>query len=211
MNVETYSIKGRLSYENEDFLLWDRFDDGRIIAVVADGMGGLDAGALAARTASEAIVSFVKEHCSNCAPDMILSDSMFAADAALSKIRRDFLVNLGTSITAAIVGDADIWFTWLGNVRIYKVHVGRIIQLTQDHTIDVGYSNVRLTRCLKGLGIKGTLPVMHESLSDDDSILIGTDGLYGNDTLTFMEKVNALISGNLVPDDDATLLSIKIL
>jgi len=60
MKVETYSIKGK-SFENEDFLLWQDLGGNKLVAVVADGMGGMDAGLLAARTAGETIVATPKQ------------------------------------------------------------------------------------------------------------------------------------------------------
>ena len=176
MIVETYSAKGR-SFENEDFLLWQCLGEDKLIAIVADGMGGLDAGSLAARKAGEAIVSYVSKHFADDTPDQVLTHAIRAADEALHLIRQEMYINLGTSIAALILSGGDIYFTWLGNVRVYRVVEERAQLLTEDHSVDVGYGNRRLTRCLKGIGNTDNVPVGHSTITEGTSIVICTDGL----------------------------------
>lgn len=207
MIVETYSAKGR-SFENEDFLLWQCLGDDKLIAIVADGMGGLDAGALAARKACEAIVSYVSKHFADDTPDQVLSLAIRAADEALRLIRQEMYINLGTSIAALILSGGDIYFTWLGNVRVYRVVEERAQLLTEDHSVDVGYGNRRLTRCLKGIGNTDNVPVGHSTITEGTSIVICTDGLYENESRNLIENANLLISGQMTPIDDASLMFI---
>lgn len=207
MIVETYSAKGR-SFENEDFLLWQCLGEDKLIAIVADGMGGLDAGALAARKAGEAIVSHVSKHFADDTPDQVLTHAIRAADEALHLIRQEMYINLGTSIAALILSGGDIYFTWLGNVRVYKVVEERAQLLTEDHSVDVGYGNRRLTRCLKGIGNTDNVPVGHSTITEGTSIVICTDGLYENESRNLIENANLLISGKMTPIDDASLMFI---
>lgn len=207
MIVETYSAKGR-SFENEDFLLWQCLGEDKLIAIVADGMGGLDAGALAARKAGEAIVSYVSKHFADDTPDQVLTHAIRAADEALRLIRQEMYINLGTSIAALILSGGDIYFTWLGNVRVYRVVEERAQLLTEDHSVDVGYGNRRLIRCLKGIGNTNNVPVGHSTITEGTSIVICTDGLYENESRNLIENANLLISGKMTPIDDASLMFI---
>lgn len=207
MIVETYSAKGR-SFENEDFLLWQCLGEDKLIAIVADGMGGLDAGALAARKAGEAIVSYVSKHFADDTPDQVLTHAIRAADEALHLIRQEMYINLGTSIAALILSGGDIYFTWLGNVRVYRVVEERAQLLTEDHSVDVGYGNRRLTRCLKGIGNTDNVLVGHSTITEGTSIVICTDGLYENESRNLIENANLLISGKMTPIDDASLMFI---
>lgn len=207
MIVETYSAKGR-SFENEDFLLWQCLGEDKLIAIVADGMGGLDAGALAARKAGEAIVSYVSKHFADDTPDQVLTHAIRAADKALHLIRQEMYINLGISIAALILSGGDIYFTWLGNVRVYRVVEERAQLLTEDHSVDVGYGNRRLTRCLKGIGNTDNVPVGHSTITEGTSIVICTDGLYENESRNLIENANLLISGKMTPIDDASLMFI---
>lgn len=208
MIVETYSAKGR-SFENEDFLLWQCLGEDKLIAIVADGMGGLDAGALAARKAGEAIVSYVSKHFADDTPDQVLTHAIRAADEALRLIRQEMHINLGTSIAALILSGGDIYFTWLGNVRVYRVVEERAQFLTEDHSVDVGYGNRRLTRCLKGIGNTDNVPVGHSRITEGTSIVICTDGLYENEGRDIFANINLLRTGQMVPVDDASLILIK--
>ena len=207
MIVKTYSAKGR-SFENEDFLLWQCLGEDKLIAIVADGMGGLDAGALSARKAGEAIVSYVSKHFAADTPDQVLTHAIRAADEALHLIRQEMYINLGTSIAALILSGGDIYFTWLGNVRVYRVVEERAQLLTEDHSVDVGYGNRRLTRCLKGIGNTDNVPVGHSTITEGTSIVICTDGLYENESRNLIENANLLISGQMTPIDDASLMFI---
>lgn len=207
MIVETYSAKGR-SFENEDFLLWQCLGEDKLIAIVADGMGGLDAGSLAARKAGEAIVSYVSKHFADDTPDQVLTHAIRAADEALHLIRQEMYINLGTSIAALILSGGDIYFTWLGNVRVYRVVEERAQLLTEDHSVDVGYGNRRLTRCLKGIGNTDNVPVGHSTITEGTIIVICTDGLYENESRNLIENANLLISGQMTPIDDASLMFI---
>ena len=207
MIVKTYSAKGR-SFENEDFLLWQCLGEDKLIAIVADGMGGLDAGALAARKAGEAIVSYVSKHFADDTPDQVLTHAIRAADEALHLIRQEMYINLGTSIAALILSGGDIYFTWLGNVRVYRVVEERAQLLTEDHSVDVGYGNRRLTRCLKGIGNTDNVPVGHSTITEGTSIVICTDGLYENESRNLIENANLLISSKMTPIDDASLMFI---
>lgn len=207
MIVETYSAKGR-SFENEDFLLWQCLGEDKLIAIVADGMGGLDAGSLAARKAGEAIVSYVSKHFADDTPDQVLTHAIRAADEALHLIRQEMYINLGSSIAALILSGGDIYFTWLGNVRVYRVVEERAQLLTEDHSVDVGYGNRRLTRCLKGIGNTDNVPVGHSTITEGTSIVICTDGLYENESRNLIENANLLISGQMTPIDDASLMFI---
>lgn len=207
MIVETYSAKGR-SFENEDFLLWQCLGEDKLIAIVADEKGGLDAGALAARKAGEAIVSYVSKHFADDTPDQVLTHAIRAADEALRLFRQEMHINLGTSIAALILSGRDIYFTWLGNVRVYRVVAERARLLTEDHSVDVGYGNRRLTRCLKGIGNTVNVPVGHSTITEGTSIVICTDGLYENESRNLIENANLLISGQMTPIDDASLMFI---
>lgn len=207
MIVETYSAKGR-SFENEDFLLWQCLGEDKLIAIVADEKGGLDAGALAARKAGEAIVSYVSKHFADDTPDQVLTHAIRAADEALRLFRQEMHINLGTSIAALILSGMDIYFTWLGNVRVYRVVAERARLLTEDHSVDVGYGNRRLTRCLKGIGNTVNVPVGHSTITEGTSIVICTDGLYENESRNLIENANLLISGQMTPIDDASLMFI---
>ena len=119
---------------------------------------------------------------------------------------------MGTTIAAAIVTDYKIFYTWQGNVRIYLRQNGILKLLTIDHTLDIGYGQQRITRCLKGKGLRDDVPFKSVRLSRGDSLYFCTDGFY-------KEKETLLVKGcdfislercSHNPNDDSSLIEIDI-
>src|SRR6476646_4655376 len=96
---------------------------------VADGMGGAQAGEIAAKIAASvlressgeaAVVELIKE-----ANRRVYTAA--AEDAARS--------GMGTTITAAIVEDGAVQFGHVGDSRAYRIRDGELEQLTEDHSL----------------------------------------------------------------------------
>lgn len=138
------SDRGRFRPVNEDCF----FIDERLgLLVVADGMGGHNAGEIAARLAVDAVAGFVRNP--NGAADSLWP---FGFDATLSiaanRIRtaihlanvqviesaggRGDYTGMGTTIVAALVDGARLSVGHVGDSRLYRVAGGRARQLTLD-------------------------------------------------------------------------------
>ena len=100
---------------------------------VADGMGGAQAGEIAARiaasvlrdgspgtTGEEAVVALIKE----------ANRRVFEA-AASDEAR----AGMGTTITAALVENDTVQIGHVGDSRAYRIRDGRLEQLTEDHSL----------------------------------------------------------------------------
>ena len=96
---------------------------------VADGMGGAQAGEIAAKIAAsvlrdssgeEAVVELIKEA------------NRRVYEAATEDETRS---GMGTTITAAIVGDDGVQIGHVGDSRAYRVRDGKLDQLTEDHSL----------------------------------------------------------------------------
>jgi protein phosphatase len=114
---------------NEDAFLIDVTGG---LFVVADGMGGHNAGEVASGLAVEVIREFVAEEPSR-TPDSL--------EAALRAANRDILdtatrrpecSGMGTTVVAALVTPAGVVLASVGDSRIYLLRDGRLTQLTQD-------------------------------------------------------------------------------
>ena len=105
----------------------------------------------------------------------ILKEALEKADDKIySKGLSKYKCQMGTTIAAAIVTDFMIFYTWQGNVRIYHKHNGELKLLTIDHTLDIGYGQQRITRCLKGVGLRDDVPFLSAKLSRGDSLFFCT-------------------------------------
>jgi serine/threonine protein phosphatase PrpC len=121
---------GRQRNANEDSL----FTRGSIF-VVADGMGGAQAGEVASKAAAE---SFDRE-LPAAPPERVLEETIEAANRTIHEhARRDpSLAGMGTTITAAIVDPEaeEVAIGHVGDSRAYRLRGGRFERLTRDHSL----------------------------------------------------------------------------
>jgi protein phosphatase len=105
------------------------------IFVVADGMGGAQAGEVASKAAAEAFDRELPE----APPEQLLRETIETANRAIHEHARadPELTGMGTTITAAIV-DAqgeEVAIGHVGDSRAYRLRDGRLEQLTRDHSL----------------------------------------------------------------------------
>ena len=121
---------GRQRSENEDSLFVRA-----PIFVVADGMGGAQAGEVASKTAAEAFDRDLPE-----APaEGFLRETIEEANRRIHELARadPSRAGMGTTITAAIV-DAraqEVGIGHVGDSRAYRLRRGRLERLTRDHSL----------------------------------------------------------------------------
>lgn len=197
----TISYSGR-DKANEDYILCHKLSANSLIAILADGMGGLSHGAEAARIVSESILTTITviDKIQKCSPEDMLRLAFDVADAAIQKKCRDLKCKMGAALTVALIIDSSLYYAWQGNVRLYKVGNGKLLLLTTDH-IASGTEGIFLTRCINGKGYRESIPVMHEELDEVDRILICSDGCYQYMNLTELTRHNIIPSAENMSDD----------
>lgn len=140
--------KGRVRATNEDHFA---IDAGLRLLVVADGMGGHNAGEVAARVAVEAIVECVRDrrerhtiahfelrwpfgfdrtlsHSGNLLRTAIHLAHVQVREAACS----EEYAGMGTTVVAVLVAGGRLSVGHVGDSRVYVVTAGKIRQLTRD-------------------------------------------------------------------------------
>lgn len=137
-DIRTGSITGPVRQHNEDSVTSSQSDQSAI-AVLADGVGGHNAGEIASKFVCDALTTWFEGH----APSESLAEEMTALEHAVETVHGD-LFNLslekkkrkGMATTLAMVlqhGRSAI-LAWAGDSRIYRVHRGGITQLSKDHS-----------------------------------------------------------------------------
>ncbi len=121
---------GRQRSENEDSLFVRA-----PIFVVADGMGGAQAGEVASKAAADAF----DRDLPSTAPERFLRETIEAANRRIHELARadPSRAGMGTTITAAIV-DAEgeeVGIGHVGDSRAYRLRRGKLEQLTRDHSL----------------------------------------------------------------------------
>jgi PPM family protein phosphatase len=105
------------------------------IFVIADGMGGAQAGEVASKAAADAFDVDLSE----APPEQLLRETIEAANRRIHDLARTdpSRAGMGTTLTAAIV-DAEreeVGIGHVGDSRAYRLRDGRLEQLTRDHSL----------------------------------------------------------------------------
>jgi len=105
------------------------------IFVVADGMGGAQAGEVASRAAADAFDRDLPDG----PPEQFLRETIEAANREIHRLAHDdpSLAGMGTTITAAVVDAADeeVCIGHVGDSRAYRLRAGKVERLTRDHSL----------------------------------------------------------------------------
>jgi len=185
---------GNRSNNQDRCLILERF--GRILLVVADGMGGHARGELAAQTAIDSLSrSFLAQSGAIDNPQDFLKNAMHSAhmDVVDAGNADSPPVNPRTTCVVCLVQDDQAWWAHLGDSRLYLLRAGSVLARTRDHTPveellqsgAIHEDELRthplrnsVSRCLGG-GLK--LPKIsfdHAQLKTDDILLLCSDGLW---------------------------------
>ena len=205
---------GRVREVNEDYYCYWEPDDeeafrvkGRL-AVVADGMGGHIGGQVASGLAVDTVKSaYLSEPGDD--PREALVAAFRQAHLAIHDYVREHpeLKSMGTTCTAAVVRNFQLYYGHIGDSRLYLVHNGAISQITRDHTmvnrlVEEGKLSAEeaavhpdrnvLTAAL-GMQSQPTADFSEAPLDlwPGDTLLICSDGLHG---LVSDEEMNALVN-----------------
>jgi PPM family protein phosphatase len=105
------------------------------VFVVADGMGGAQAGEVASKAAAEAF----DRDLPGAPPEQVLRETIEAANRTIHEHARadPSLAGMGTTITAAIVnaGAEEVAVGHVGDSRAYRLRGGKLERLTRDHSL----------------------------------------------------------------------------
>ncbi|MGA9075347.1 MAG: Stp1/IreP family PP2C-type Ser/Thr phosphatase [Candidatus Sulfotelmatobacter sp.] len=202
MEVASLSDVGCQRDNNEDsYLYWEPAADrefhrkGRL-AVIADGMGGYEGGQEASRLAVETVRE-VYDHVVRDDPRAALLEAFATAHQRIQTyaLQHPDLHGMGTTCTALVVRDRQLYFAHVGDSRLYLIRGGRISRLTRDHSyvgrlVESGIVRAEdaekhphrhiLTAAL-GAGTEVAVDGAEHgmALQDRDDLLLCTDGLWG--------------------------------
>ncbi|MCB1956810.1 MAG: serine/threonine-protein phosphatase [Rhodocyclaceae bacterium] len=134
-------------------------DDFRIepelgLMVVADGMGGHNAGDVAAKIAVETITAHVRDAIASSAPagasdaESLLRDALTHANSAILERARgkEQYKGMGTTVACLLLHGEQATIAHLGDSRAYRLATGKLRLLTRDHS---------LTQEVRELGVIG--------------------------------------------------------
>jgi serine/threonine protein phosphatase PrpC len=105
------------------------------VFVVADGMGGAQAGEVASRMAVELFEPDMTDEGET--PEQLLAERAREANRRIYELARSdaHRAGMGTTMTAAYVGEQEVSIAHVGDSRAYRWRDGKLEQLTNDHSL----------------------------------------------------------------------------
>lgn len=185
------------------------YDARGVLAVVADGMGGLSDGDKMSQTAASAMMNGFM-NCREYSPELILALTV-EANQAVNRVLGPNQGRSGTTLVAGIVKDGLFNYVSVGDSRICLYRQGLLTQLNREHI----YRNELRTQAVNGLGTlwdAGThpkaagltsylgmgslkyldIPAEPLRVCRGDKIILMSDGVYNAMTLPELEGALAL-------------------
>ncbi|QQS34572.1 MAG: Stp1/IreP family PP2C-type Ser/Thr phosphatase [Ignavibacteriales bacterium] len=221
--------------ENEDFIGVFPVEKG-ILCVVCDGLGGNNAGEVAARLSVETIhKSFMLAEHTDFLEKIKLS-ILDANQVLLEKsVSENSLKGMATTVEAFYLTDSTAYWGHVGDSRIYNFKKNKLKQLTKDHSlvqrlIDEGYLSIKEAEnhpnrniITRALGEQSTIDMdlskLKLSYEEHNLFLICTDGVSGvirdtelevilnnRDIETISENIISLVEERGAPDNFSFVL-----
>ncbi|MBW3607957.1 MAG: Stp1/IreP family PP2C-type Ser/Thr phosphatase [Actinobacteria bacterium] len=127
----SHSDTGRARRANED-----AYFARAPVFVVADGMGGAQAGEIASRLAIEAFERGLADGI-DVSGEKLLTERVQEANQRIHEMSQSAQerAGMGTTITAAHVGEHDVAIAHVGDSRAYRLRGGEFTRLTEDHSL----------------------------------------------------------------------------
>jgi PPM family protein phosphatase len=191
---------GRVRKANEDSYAWWAVPESNgeqgVLAIVADGMGGAQAGETASRIAVETVLESFRA-ASRDDPLADLRNAVARANTCVhtSSQSRPELNGMGTTCTALFTRGRDIFIAHVGDSRAYLLRSGGIFRLTQDHSLVAemvrdgrlteveARNHPRRNIVTRAAGVAADVEVdsgyFERLLGAGDAILLCSDGLHG--------------------------------
>ena len=159
--------------------------------LVADGMGGHDAGDYASSLVAEQMSHYRQSRRRGVSISLIREILQRCNAELVDKARRDSLNICGTTVASFTLLGESIACVWSGDSRIYRFRNNQIMQLTRDHTVenflqDKGVVHTAEQDAITGQQLTAAIGGASELkiefcwylLRPGDSFLLCTDGLY---------------------------------
>jgi protein phosphatase len=132
---------GRIRHNNEDAVL---VDPARGLAVLADGMGGYNAGEVASGMATTLLARELARRLDEAASPLRADDTVQALECATHAVNRAIFdaaqthpscSGMGTTLLVAVFQPQRLVLGHVGDSRAYRWRCGELTQITRDHSL----------------------------------------------------------------------------
>ncbi len=181
---------GRERPHDEDAI---HIDEEAGLLVLADGMGGYNAGEVASRLAVESVAEVVRSATELDRGPRLLEEAIVHANRSIRDAAADNSEHegMGTTIVAGLLCEGSISIAHVGDSRLYRYRDGKLERMTTDHSLtqellEQGYYTQAEARrannrhvVTRALGVRDSVEVASrlEPVAEGDIFLLCSDGL----------------------------------
>ncbi len=199
MNVFGMTDIGLERDSNQDAYHTEQLPDGSVIAIVCDGMGGVNGGNIASEIACDTIVRCVKQasdkfdsfSCEDFNQLLVRAVHDANSEIYMRSMEQKEFFGMGTTAVAAVIHGTSAHISHVGDSRAYVYKNGDLTQITTDHSFvqelisrgEITETEARthpqknlITRAV-GIGKKLEVDSNEVELSSGDIMLFCSDGL----------------------------------
>lgn len=195
MNVWGITHHGVVREQNQDAFAFQQMDDGRIIALVCDGMGGARAGNIASTMAVEVFMEefFYGEPKKDESAQQRMERAASLANSRVfhRSVTHPECSGMGTTLVAALVDHEGAVILNEGDSRAYHITGEGIVRVTRDHSLvedlvqrgDLTRDQARVhphkNLITRALGAESHLrtDAFYQTMGEEDYLLLCSDGL----------------------------------
>ena len=224
MNVWGITHRGVVRQQNQDSFASEQLENGSIVALVCDGMGGARAGNVASSMAVELFMRHFLEQ----GEEISLQERMRTAAALANQeifqraATEPDCTGMGTTLVAAMVNEGEAVILNEGDSRAYHINQKGIVLVTRDHSlVEDMVERGELTReqarnhphknlITRALGAEPMLlaDCFRQPVNTGDYLLLCSDGL--SNVVTEQEMLYEVIHGGEEEDCCQRLLEIAL-
>lgn len=218
MEISSATSVGCIRSLNEDsFFVSEPDKNGTVFAIVADGMGGHNAGEVASAKAVGILKKDILENKDE-SPKNILLSAVREANSHIYEMSVNGvgLSGMGTTMTACIIRKNSVTAAHVGDSRLYLLRTGEINQITKDHSLvemliesgaitkDEAKTHPQKNVITRAVGTDETVEtdIYEFKTQDGDVVLLCSDGLINMvDDKDILSVVSSAKDLNLATDE----------
>ena len=193
--MKTFSLTdvGRVRESNQDYVYMSESPVGNLpnLFIVADGMGGHNAGDFASKYTVEQIVAYIEKGPMTSPVDLIRGALKKANSSLMAQAKNDAsLAGMGTTAVIATIVGHSLYVANIGDSRLYLLR-DELQQITRDHSLvqemvrmgemdaseAVAHPDKNIITRAVGAFEDLEIDFFEQQLQSGDSILLCTDGL----------------------------------
>ncbi len=219
MEVSSATSVGRIRPLNEDsYFVSEPDQSGTVLAIVADGMGGHNAGEVASGKAVGVVQKDALGTCGKNAKDVLVK-AVNDANREIYEMSKSAgnLFGMGTTMTACVAEENHVTAVQVGDSRLYLIRGEEITQITKDHSlVEMLVENGKITKeearrhpqkniITRAVGTDKTVEadIYEFAVEKGDVILLCSDGLVN---MVEDEEISSVITYSETLDDAANKL-----